>query len=411
MRSSEILDWKILSRQGGAVLETFGFWRTIPRSEVETKEVIGGYWHGWFEQQNNCEHGIGGVIMKDVRDVGIKLGIAICCLIFILGLAAKSGAAEYTFKFGYYIQADASFGKANDNWARLVEKLSNGRIKIENYPGGSVAAEQKSVALCKAGTLDFGQATTQNMGQFTDIFQPFDVFYTVPSAEAAMRLFEKTETGRYIDEQLQKTQGLKMLWYIPMVGFRKIWNNERMVKLPSDLKGLKLRSTATVIEQESLKALGANPVPLPYPEIYMALQQKMIHGLHVDTETIIYANQHEVLKYGIDIRAQHALEVTTISTKLWDSLPKDIQQVIIDATNQTYMDRLLPAIRQVKEDEAAIEKKGVKVYHPTDQEMKEWKEAAASVKGKFIKDGLLNAAWYDKIQKELTEIQKDCKLQ
>jgi TRAP-type C4-dicarboxylate transport system substrate-binding protein len=320
----------------------------------------------------------------------------------------QAPAAEYNLKFGYYIQAEASFGIGNDKWSRLVEKLSNGRVKITNYPGGSIASEHKAVALVKAGTLHLAQATTQNMGQFTDIYRPFDVFYTVPSAEAAVRLFEQSKTGKEIDDHLRKTHGLKTLYYIPMVGYRKIWNNKQPVKIPADLKGLKLRSTATPIEQHGLKALGANPVPLPYPEIYMALQQKMINGLHVDTETVIHAKQYEVLDYGTAVDAQHAFEVTVISDKLWNSFPPDIQQAFLDASVLTFWDRIRVAVQQVKSDEEAIAKKGVEVYHPTAAEMNQWKTDAKTVEKKLIDEGVLKIDWFNRIRNELAEMQKRC---
>ncbi len=346
---------------------------------------------------------------KMISSIYLKRGLMLIgILIAVLTASHEVCGAEYDLKFGYYIQADASFGIGNAKWSKLVEELSNGRVKIANYPGGSIASEHKAVELVKAGTLDLAQATTQNMGQFTDIYRPFDVFYTVPSAEAAVRLFEQTKTGEEIDDLLRKEHGLKTLYYIPMVGYRKIWNNKQAVKTPADLKGLKLRSTATPIEQYGLKALGANPVPLPYPEIYMALQQRMINGLHVDTETVIHAKQYEVLKYGTAINAQHAFEVTVISDKLWNSFPPDIQQAFLDASVQTFWERIRVAVQQVKADEEAIEQKGVKVYHPTAAEMDQWKADAKTVEGKLIDEGVLKVDWFNRINKELAEMQKRC---
>jgi TRAP-type C4-dicarboxylate transport system substrate-binding protein len=174
------------------------------------------------------------------------------------------------------------------------------------------------------------------------------------------------------------------------------------------LKGLKLRSTATAIEQQSLKALGANPVPLPYPEIYMALQQGMLEGLHVDTETVIFAKQDELVKHGTAINAQQALEVTYINLKLWNSFPPDIQQAFMDATALTFWDRVWDSLAHVKSDEEKIEKKGVKVYHPTKEEMEKWKAAAKSVEQNLINQGLLEEKWFNRIRTELAEMQKRC---
>ena len=349
-------------------------------------------------------------MFREMSSSFIKVLVVFGLLFFIVGAVggSKVEAADYTFKFGYWVPAKLSFGVANDRWSRLVEKLSNGRIKIENYPGGAIASEHKTISLVKAGTLDIGQATTQNMGQFTDIYRPFDVFYVVPSAEAIIRLYEQTDVGREIDEYLQKTQGLKTLYYQPMAGYRVIINNKREVRTPKDLKKLKLRSTATPIEEYSLKALGANPVPLPFPECYMALQQGMLNGLHIDYECVLFCRFDEVTKYGTVMKGQHAVEVAAMSTKKWNALPKDLQQVFIDATNITFVDRLKVSLEGVDNDLKKIEERGTKSYFPTEAEVAKWRQATEDAAKKLAEKGILDLDKVEKMRKKLTDIQERC---
>jgi len=349
-------------------------------------------------------------MLKKMSSSVRKMFVVFGLLFFIVGAVggSKAEAADYTFKFGYWVPAELSFGVANDRWSRLVEKLSNGRIKIENYPGGAIASEHKTVSLVKAGTLDIGQATTQNMGQFTDIYRPFDVFYVVPSAEAIVRLYEQTAVGRKIDEYLQKKQGLKVLYYQPMAGYRVIINNKREVRTPQDLKGLKLRSTASPIEEYSLKSLGANPVPLPFPECYMALQQKMLNGLHIDYECVLFTRFDEVTKYGTVMKGQHAVEVAVMSTKKWNALPKDLQQAFIDATNITFVDRMKLSLEGVKSDLKKIGERGTKSYFPTDAEMVKWRQATREAAKMLSEKGLLDLDEVEKMRKTLTDIQERC---
>lgn len=352
-------------------------------------------------------------MFKSTLSVPVRAMVVAMVFIFIVGtgLGSKAMSQEYTFKYGYWSPAHLSCGVANEKWSRLVEKLSKGRIKIENFPAGIIAGEHQSVALIKPGTLDLAQATTQNMGQFTDIYRPFDVFYVGPSAEALARLFEKTATGKALDVTLQKTQGFKSLFFQPWAGFRSIFNSKREVRLPKDLAGLKLRSTATPIEQSSLRAMGANPVPLPFQEIYIALQQGMLNGMHTDLETFLDSRFDEVCKFGTLIDGQQAVEETVMDVKKWNSLPKDLQQAFLDATEQTFVERIKISMDAKAGNIKKAEQKGVKIYQPTAAELNQWKNTTREVAKDLAAKGLIDLNTLDKISKELAEIQKTCTIQ
>ncbi len=341
---------------------------------------------------------------------GMKVVFILSILTFFLTLdwGTRAQAQEYVFKYGYWSPAHLSCGVANEKWSRLVEKLSKGRIKIENYPAGIIAGEHQSVALIRPGTLDLAQATTQNMGQFTDIYRPYDVFYVGPSAEALVRLFEKSPTGKALDETLQKNAGLKSLFFQPWAGFRAIFNSKREVILPKDLAGLRLRSTATPIEQSSLQAMGANPVPLPFQEIYVALQQGMLNGMHTDLETFLDSRFDEVCKFGTLINGQQAVEETVMDVKKWNSLPKELQQAFIDATEQTFVERIKIGLDAKAGKIKECAQKGVKVYQPTEAEYKIWKDTTQKVAEQLAAKGLLDLNTLAKVTKELAEIQKIC---
>jgi tripartite ATP-independent transporter DctP family solute receptor len=135
--------------------------------------------------------------------------------------------------------------------------------------------------------------------------------------------------GKMMHDKLE-AKGIVGLAYWEL-GFRNITNSRRPIHKVDDIAGLKLRVIPNAINVDWVKALGANPTPLPFPEVYAALDQKAIDGQE-NPVTVINANKfYEVQKYLVITNHQYNPQSVIMSKKIWDGLGAANQKIVHDA--------------------------------------------------------------------------------
>jgi TRAP-type C4-dicarboxylate transport system substrate-binding protein len=176
-------------------------------------------------------------------------------------------------------------------------------------------------------------------------------------------------------------KNLHILWVTP-ASFRGI-GSRKEIRSPDDMKGMKIRSTASSIDRSALQAFGANPVAMGFGEVYTGLQQGTIDGEGLPPDLMFDMKHHEVVRYVVMNNYNTYLIICAMNAKFYDGLPKDLQAVVDDAAleavkyaNQQWTPMLND---RVKKMEAA----GVKIYFPNAQEMKVWKDKVQPVVDKF----------------------------
>ena len=120
----------------------------------------------------------------------------------------------------------------------------------------------------------------------------------------------------------------------PELGFRHIHNSKRPVKKLEDLQGLKIRVIQTPVYIDTLNALGANATPLPFPEVYNALEQKTVDGATNPLVTIPVMKFNEVQKYLTITRHQYNPQIIIVSKRAWDKLSPEEQKILQEAANE-----------------------------------------------------------------------------
>jgi TRAP-type transport system periplasmic protein len=146
--------------------------------------------------------------------------------------------------------------------------------------------------------------------------------------------------GKTLADKLPE-KGLVHLAYFDL-GFRNLTNSKRAVKTADDIGGLKVRVIQSPIYIDTFSALGANAVPMPFPEVYTALEQKTIDGQE-NPFTVIEANKfQEVQKFVAGTRHIYNPQTMAISKKTWDRLNKDEQDILVAAAKeaQTFQRKL-----------------------------------------------------------------------
>ena len=219
--------------------------------------------------------------------------------------------------------------------AELVKEKSKGTVEIQVYESAKLGSMRDRNENMRMGTVDMGTSSVGFLSGYEPLMGIFDLPYLYQDKAHEMRVFDGP-IGQEADQKLQ-TKGLRVLCYFD-AGSRQITNNRRPIHTPADLKGLRLRVPQSEASIEGFKALGATPTPLPFGEVYTALQQGVAEGQENPISLVFHNKFYEVQKFLSLTNHQLFIQVLLISEKSWRKLSPDQQQLIMEAAQeaQTY---------------------------------------------------------------------------
>ena len=334
---------------------------------------------------------------KIFRDKWHLVSIALVCALVVFAAAPAKAAAPLVLRAGASdpegTTAPAlSIGKL----CELATKLSKGELNVQPFYQ-SLGVEQQLAAAIKSGSVDIGFTATPNLAPFTEAYLQFDLPFLFKNDKVYIDVLENHPAGKKAIAQFEKDLGVKVLlitshtYDAPVSGTDLMMRNKQ-VKVPADLKGLKIRTSSTPVEINLMKAYGANPTPVQYGQLYTALQQGVIDGnAATPLPPAASIKLYEVTKYYTAIGFRMNLLPIYINQKKFDSLTPSQKKAILDAAAQVKPLAGQWARDKVKSSIAEYEKAGVPIYHPTKDEMKKWmsvrekvwKEIAEEFKGKI----------------------------
>jgi len=219
-----------------------------------------------------------------------------------------------------------------EKFAELVEQKSGGKMKVNVFPGGALGSDQANVSMLQGGTLEMA---AMNSGIFASVVKDFAVYdfpflFSTPKEADAVT---DGPFGRQLHAKLEEKGMVGLAYY--ELGFRQLTNSKRPIAKVEDIAGLKLRVIPNPINVDWVSALGANPTPLPFPELYAALEQKAVDGQENPVATIQGAKLFEVQKYMTLTNHQYNPQSVVVSKKYWDSLSAEEKKVLQDAANES----------------------------------------------------------------------------
>ena len=249
-----------------------------------------------------------------------------------LAAVGVASAQDKTIKFATQNPKGHPIVLGMEKFKEVVEAKSGGKIKVNLFPGGTLGSDQANVSALQGGTLEM---VSMNSGILANLVKPFAIFdfpfmFNTPAEADAV---VDGPFGQKMHAKLDE-KGLIGLTYYEL-GFRTITNSKRPITKVEDLEGLKLRVIPNPINVDWVKALGANPTPLPFPEVYAALEQKAIDGQE-NPVTVINANKfYEVQKHVVLSNHQYNPQSVLISKKFWDTLSAAEKKIVEDAAKES----------------------------------------------------------------------------
>jgi tripartite ATP-independent transporter DctP family solute receptor len=248
-------------------------------------------------------------------------------VLLVLGLAAGAPAASFTVRLAHTHGEKGQYYKGAVLFKKLVEERSKGQIKIEHYPGGQLGADRDIQEGVRLGTIESGLSSTPVV-LLNDYFKLLDAPYLFVNRAHVAKVLDGP-IGTKLAKPLEE-KGIKHLGYWEN-GYRQITNNVRPIYKPDDLKGIKLRTPESPVRMQTFKAFGANPVPMPFPELFGALQQGIVDGQENPLLTAYQASFQEVQKYLSITNHVYSPVHLLMNKRLFDSMPAELQRVLEEA--------------------------------------------------------------------------------
>jgi tripartite ATP-independent transporter DctP family solute receptor len=255
-------------------------------------------------------------------------------LITLAALAASCisvSAQEHTLRFGHLVQPGHPISQGVQNFAEIVASKSGGRIKVQELPNGVVGGEVQQLSAAQGGVQDITMPSATAMGGVIKEFTLLDTPFSFSKPEEADALlagpFGQALMSRLPDKGLV---GLAF-WE---TGFRNFTNSRKPIVNVEDIKGLKLRVISNPMFVESFRALGANPVPMPFPELYGALESRAMDAQENPLAIILTSKFYEVQKYLSITNHVYTANPVVISKKTWDKLSAADQKLLQDAAQE-----------------------------------------------------------------------------
>ena len=249
-----------------------------------------------------------------------------------LGAAGMALAQTRTIKFANQNAKGHPIVLGMEKFAEIVEAKSGGKMKVNVFPGGALGSDQANVSALQGGTLEMA---AMNSGIFASVVKDFAI-YDFPFLFANPKEADAVVDGAFGKSLHAKLEdkGMVGLAYYEL-GFRHITNSKRPIAKVDDIAGLKLRVIPNPINVDWVSALGANPTPMPFPELYAALEQKAVDGQENPVATINGAKFYEVQKYLTITNHQYNPQSVVVSKKFWDSLSADEKKILQDAATES----------------------------------------------------------------------------
>jgi TRAP-type transport system periplasmic protein len=231
-------------------------------------------------------------------------------------------------RFGYGLVENSNQGRAARFFAEQVEKASGGKLRVRAVGAAALGPDTQMQQALIGGAQEMMVGSTATLVGITKEMALWDTPFLVNNSREADAILDGP-IGQKVMDRLQE-KGLVGLVYWEN-GFRNLTNSKRPVQKMEDFDGIKLRVMQNNVYLESFKTLGANAVPMPFSELFGALETKTVDGQENPFNTILSSKFFEVQKFLSVTNHVYSPWIVLVSKKWWDELSKDEQKVLLDA--------------------------------------------------------------------------------
>jgi len=318
-----------------------------------------------------------------------------------LATAGLANAQERTFKFALNAPEGHPAIAGMKRFAETVAAKSNGRFKVNLFYSGTLGSDQAVISALKGGTIEMAVMNSGILSSEAKELAIFDFPFLFANEKESDAIVDGP-VGKKMHALLE-SKGIVGLSYWEL-GYRQITNSKRPINKVEDIEGLKLRVIPSPINIDWTKALGANPTPLPFPEVYGALEQKAIDGQENPLSVIAASKFWEVQKYVALTNHQYNPQSVIFSKKVWDTLSPADRKMIDDAADDATKSQREQARAAVAANLELLKKNGMVVTQLPPAEVAKLREKMKPVIVKYTAS--VGEATVAEVQAELAKLRK-----
>lgn len=307
--------------------------------------------------------------------------ISVLCSALLLSLSLSVSAEPIVIKFSHVVANGTPKGKAADFFAKRVDELTKGKVKVEVYPNSSLYKDKEELEALQIGAV---QMLAPSLAKFGPLgvkeFEVFD-FPFIFDDYADLHKVTQGPIGASLLAKLEP-KGIKGLSFWDN-GFKSFSANTP-IKSPADLRGKKMRIQSSKVLDEQMRSVGALPQVMAFSEVYQALSTGVVDGTENPISNLYTQKMHEVQKNLTLTNHGYLGYAVIVNKKFWDELPADVRGKLDQAMKEATV--YANKIAQEENDNALAEvKKSGKtaVYVPSKEERMAFKKAMAPVHTKM----------------------------
>jgi tripartite ATP-independent transporter DctP family solute receptor len=263
------------------------------------------------------------------------LATVIPACLMTAGMAQAADIQKRTLRFSHVQPKDSHMGYGVEKFAEIVKQKSDGKITIRPFHNGTLGGDIQTLSALQGGTLDMTTMPPGLMVGMAAEFGAFDLPFLFQSFDEA----DKVLDGPIGEKFMQRLpNGLVGLSYWDH-GFRNLSNNKRPIAKQEDIEGLKIRVLQAPLMLDTFKQLGANALPLPFTELFTAMETGAVDGQDNPIVAFDTNKFYEVQKHLSNTRHVYNPLIVLVSQKSWDKLSEDEKTLLREAAEETREDQ------------------------------------------------------------------------
>ncbi|MBS3911481.1 MAG: TRAP transporter substrate-binding protein [Hydrogenophaga sp.] len=235
----------------------------------------------------------------------------------VLAAAATGAQAQTILKIGYATSATSHYGVGSTVFCEEMEKGTQGRFKCQQFPSSALGGEREQIEAVQLGTQDLVNTSTGPLGNFVPEVRIVDIPFLFRDYDHARKVMDGP-----IGQDLQKKMAAKGLINLAWTenGFRHMTNNKRPLNNAEDAAGLKMRTMENKVHMDGYKTFGILPTPMPFPELFTALQQGTVDGQENPIPVILASKFSQVQKHLSLTGHVYSPAALILSPAVWNKL-------------------------------------------------------------------------------------------
>jgi len=271
---------------------------------------------------------------------------------------------------------------AVESLGKKLSAATNGRLSVAMYPAMQLGGEKEAIEQAQVGAIAFARVSVGALGPVVDDLNVFNLPYVFRNTEHAQKVMDGAIGKELLDKVTSSGKGIVGLCWMD-AGARSFYDTKKPIKSMADLKGLKVRVMGNPMFVDMANSMGANGVAMGYDQVFTSLQTGVIDGAENNPPSFVFDNHYQVAKYyTID---EHLIvpEMLVMSKKIYDSLSKDDQALIMKYAREAQMEER--KLWEIYEKQAMDKAKasGVQILKMSDSDKKQMQDAVKPVWDKY----------------------------